>query len=293
MKRNVTKILSILCLVVILASAFMPWITLEGEFQQLLNGITATTDSVPEESYAVMEQMLATQGIEIDFAKCFDAMGKLTEPLADGQISIMDFVDLSEKAGAVGEVLSGLPVDGLGISGDESDPVTQAMAQVSEMISSLAEMGAMMTMLSSVFMVPVALFGVLALAIVVRIILRLFNRRGLGVIIAILTFLNASFMVGLAVIINSFASEGLPIGASYTLVPYIVIACSIASCILWGFGRGAKVKVVKEIPVEVPVEAPVAQPEVEAVPVVEEAVVEKVVEEAVETEEVVEEVVEE
>lgn len=290
MKRNVTKVLSILCLLVVLACAFLPCIKLTGEYMQFLNGITGTTEPIPEESITMIEQMLETQGITIDFKATMDSLSNLAVPLADGEITIMDFYTLSGNCEKVAAQLSTLPIEGLGIPSDTTDPVQQALLPVSEMITSLATLGQTMSMVSYVFLAPVGLFGLLAFAVIVRILLRLFNRRGLGVLITLLAILNASFMVGIPYGIEMVASEGLPLGAEVTFVPYVLVGCALASCIIWAIGRGAKVKVVKEVPVEVPVEAPAP---VEVAPVVEEPVVEETVveevEEVAETEEVVEE----
>lgn len=292
MKRNVTKILSILCLVAVLACAFVPCVKLTGEYMALLNGITGTTESMPEESITVIEQMLETQGITIDFKATMDALSNLATPLADGEITIMDFYTLSGNCEEVAAQLGTLPIDGLGIPTDTTDPVQQALLPVSEMISSLASLGQTMALVSYVFLIPVGLFGLLAFAAIVRIILRLFNRRGLGILITLLAILNASLMMAIQYGVEMVAAEGLPIGAEATYVPYVLVGCCIANCIIWGIGRGAKVKVVKEVPVEVPVAAPVEPVPVETVAVVEEPVVEAV-EEVVEEETVAEPVVEE
>lgn len=288
MKRNVTKVLSILCLVAVLACAFVPCIQLTGGYQELIAGVTGAAVGVPEESYDLMEQMLETYGVTIDLKATMDSLTTLLEPLNDGQLSIMDFYSLSEGAKNVAEQLSGLPLEGFSILGDESDPVVMAMSSLNDMVITLAQAGQMLGMASSVLLIPVGLFGLLALAVVIRIILRLFNRRGLGVFITILAILNAALMMGIPYGINYAASESFPIGAEYTMVPVVMVVCSIASCIIWAIGRGAKVKKVKEeTPVATP--TPVAQP----VPVEEAATEEAVVDEVLVDTELAEEVVEE
>ena len=295
MKRNVTKILSILCLVAVLACAFLPCVKLTGGYMELLNGITGTAQEIPEESITMIEQMLASQEITIDFKASMDSLTNLATPLADGEITIMDFYTLSENCKAVAEQLGSLPIDGLGIPEDTTDPVQQAMLPVSQMIMSFASLGQTMAIVSYIFLIPVSLFGFFACFVILRIILRIFGRRGLGVGITFLAILNAALIMAIPYGVQTVAAEGaLPLGAEATYVPYVLVGGCLVSCIIWAIGRGAKVKKVKEeVVIEVPVEAPVAP--------VEEAVVEEVVEEATvveeapveEVEEVTEEVVEE
>jgi len=292
MKRNVTKILSILCLVAVLACAFLPCVKLTGGYMELLNGITGTAQEIPEESITMIEQMLASQEITIDFKASMDSLTNLATPLADGEITIMDFYTLSENCKAVAEQLGSLPIDGLGIPEDTTDPVQQAMLPVSQMIMSFASLGQTMAIVSYIFLIPVSLFGFFTCFVILRIILRIFGRRGLGVGITFLAILNAALIMAIPYGVQTVAAEGgLPLGAEATYVPYVLVGGCLVSCIIWAIGRGAKVKKVKEeVVVEVPVEAPV-----------EEAVVEEVVEEATvveeapveEVEEVTEEVVEE
>lgn len=286
MKRNVTKILSILCLVAVLACGFVPCITLSGEYMQLLSGITGVSEAIPEENMTTIEQMLETQGITIDLKASMDALTNLAVPLADGEISIVDFYTLSGNCEAVATQLGTLPIDGLGIPTDTEDPVQQALLPVSEMISSLAALGQTMSLVSYVFLIPVGLFGLFAFFVALRIILRILGRRGLGVGITLLAILNAALMIGIPYGVEMAAAEGLPISAEATYVPYVLVGSCLASCIIWAIGRGAKVKKVKEeVIVETPVVAPAETPvESEVAPVelavsTEEVVVEESVEE--------------
>lgn len=268
--KIVTKILSILCLIGVLACGFVPCITLSGGYMELLNGITGAAGGIPEESYEVMEHMLETQGVTIDLKASMDSLANLATPLADGEISIMDFYTLSENASIVSEQLSVLPLEGFSVLGEESDPIVQAMSAVNEMVIMLAQVGQTMGMVSNILLIPVGLFIFLAFFVVLRIILRACGRRGLGVGITFLAILNAAFMIAISYGVNYAASEGLPISAEYTMVPYVMIACAIVNCVIWAIGRGPKVKKVQEAPVETPV--------VEETSVVEEAVAEEVVE---------------
>lgn len=280
MKKGITKVLSILCLIGILACGFVPCITLSGGYVELLNGVTASAGEMSEENYKLMEQMLSSNGVEIDIRESLNSLMDMAAPLMDGQISIYDFYTLSENAKEASTILSQLPVDGFSILGDEFDVKVQELEAINEMISSLAQTGQALGLVSYVFLVPVALFGLLALAVIVRILLRLFNRRGLGVFITLLSLLNAAFMVGLAYGINYAADEALSISATYTNVPVVMVVCAIANCIIWAIGRGAKNKNVKEEPVESPV-APVEPVEATEDVVVEEAVEETTTEEEV------------
>ena len=285
--KNVTKILSIFCLIGVLACGFVPCITLSGGYMELLNGMTGAAAGIPDESYEVMEQMLEAHGVTIDLKASMDTLTNLATPLADGEISIMDFYTLSENAKAVSEQLGGLPLEGFSILGEETDPAVQAMSAVNEMVITLAQVGQTMGLVSTIFLIPVGLFAILVFFVVLRIILRILSRRGLGVGITILSILNAALMIGISYGVNYAASEELPISAEYTMVPFIMVACALVNCIIWAIGRGAKSKVVKEVPVEAPV-APVEPAVAVGDVVVEESVEEAATEEA--TEEVVDEV---
>lgn len=301
MKQTVTKILSILCLIVVVVCGFtMPFTTLTGQYKEIISNFTGMFASVSDEQMATMEQELVQFGIVLDFKGTMEAFNQVLEPINDGQISMMDFVDISTVGTALGEKLNGVSMEGV------SEEQLQLLEQAGlvSLIESFIMIGAMGIAIAYIALVPLGLFGLLVLAIVIRIILRLFNRRGLGVLIAIVGFLNASFMLGIPIIFEVFATEEFPIGAETTVVPYVIIGGCIASCILWAIGRGPKVKKVKEKVVPVPpVETPAAPVEevvvpveeivapVEEVPVVERTVgvIEETVEEA--TEEVEEEAV--
>lgn len=274
--KIVTKILSILCLLAVLACATVPCFKLAGDYQATLGMVNSFSTAIPEESIPMIEQLLQTQNITIDIKGTLGSFTNLFEPLNDGEITIMDFVTVSQNCTAVANQLSGLPAGGLNLEGN---PMAEMLGGINEMITSLAQLGAMLPLLSYVLLIPVVLFGLLAFFVVLRIILRILGRRGLGVGITLLAVLNAGFMIGLPMIIAEFAGQGLPFTLETTNVPYIMIGCCIANCIIWAIGRGAKVKKVKE---EVVVEVPVA-PVVEETPVVEEVVVEEATE-VVETE---------
>ncbi len=294
MKKTITKILSILCLLGVLACAFVPCMKLTGDYQATLGMITQISSAIPEEALPMIEELLKTQNIELDIKGILDSFTNLLEPLNDGEIAIVDFVTVSQNCTEVANKLSGLPVEGIknpmeGIEIPGDNPMMQMYESVNSMIMTLAQIGAVLPLLSYVLLVPVALFGVLAFFVVLRIILRILGRRGLGIGITFLAILNAVFMIGLPVVVSMYAASGLPFGLAVTNVPYIMVGCCVVNCIIWAIGRGAKVKKVKEeAVVEAPVveEAPVEEVATEEV-VAEEAAVEET--EVEETEEVVEE----
>ena len=175
----------------------------------------------------------------------------------------------------------------------EDDPMLQVLGGINEMIITLAQFGAMLPIVSYVLLIPVGVFGLLAFFVVLRIILRLFNRRGLGLGITFLAAFNGAFMMGLPIVITEIAGAELPFGLETTNVPYIMVGCALVNCIIWAIGRGAKAKKVKEeVVAETPVApAPVAAPvEPEVAVAVEDVVVEEPVDEET-TEETEDEVV--
>ena len=288
MKQTITKVLSILCLLGVLACAFIPCMKVTGNYQELLGGLSNISMMFPEESQTMIEDALATQGVTFDISDALDSIVAVIEPLADGEITIADFATVSTRVKAVGEILSALPTEGFPEPEEGSvDPNAYILAGLNQYIVMLAFIAEYIDLAVLVLLAPVALFGVLAFFVVLRIILRILGRRGLGVGITFLALLNAVFMIGLPFAVSIFAANGLTIGLATTNVPYIMIGCCIANCIIWAIGRGRKVKKVKE-------EAVVEETPVVEETVVEEAPVEEVVETEVETaEEETEEVVEE
>lgn len=273
--KIVTKILSILCLVAVLACAFVPCIKLTGNYQESFSMINSISAYIPEEAMPMIEQVLEMQGITIDIKGTVDSFSKLLDPINDGEITIMDFVTVSQNCTEVANALSGLPKEGLGLT--EDNPMAAMLGGINEMVVALAALGSVLPMLSYILLIPVGLFAILAFFVVLRIILRAFGRRGLGVGITFLAILNAAFMIGLPVVVTLYAGAQLSFGLETTNVPYIIVGCCIVNCILWAIGRGPKVKKVAEAPVETPVVEETSV--VEETPVVEEVVAEEVVEE--------------
>lgn len=278
MRKTITKILSILCLVGVLACAFMPCLKLTGDYQSVVGMLDSISTAIPEESIPMIEELLGQQGITIDIKDTLDSFANLLEPIKDGEITIMDLVTVSNTCTEVANALSGLPMEGLAL--EEGNPMAEMLAGINEMIISLAQLAAVLPIVSYVLLIPVGLFGILAFFVVLRIILRILGRRGLGLGITFLAAFNAAFMIGLPIVVAEFAGDSLTFGLETTNVPYIMLGCCIVNCIIWAIGRGAKVKKVKE---EAVVETPVAP--------VEEVVTEEVAveEEAEAEEEVVEE----
>lgn len=287
MKRTITKILSILCLVAVLVCGFtMPFATLTGPYKEFVANFTGMFATMPEEQVAMMEQGLAQFGIELNIEEITEAFNKVAEPINDGQISMKDFWDISQAGNAMAESLNNFSIDGLA----EDQLTLLEQSGMLGVMESFVQIGVLGAMVGYMALVPLGLFGLLALGIVIRIILRLFNRRGLGVLITIAGILNATFMLGIPLILEMFMTETYGIGAEPTYIPYIIIGGCVLSCILWAIGRGKKVKKVKEeVVVEVPVEAaPVVEETVEVVEEtapVEETPVEEIVEATEEVEE--------
>ena len=279
-KGNVMKWLSILCLLIVLAGGALPFATLTGNYKEMLVGFTNMFEGASEEHFETMEQMLGEFGYDIDLNASVDALTVLAEPLNDGEVSIMDFYAIYQNANVVVEELSGLttPSDGLeskelGVEGLE-EAENEQLAAVKDFISAFEQLASMASLISVVALVPVGLFGLLAVAVIIRIVLRLFNRRGLGVLISIFTILNAALMIALTYGVNFISSAELPIAAEYTMIPIVMVVCSILSCILWSFGR----KQVKTVVVKKDVPVSETVPSVEEVVVNEEIPVEEIVE---------------
>ena len=253
---------------------------------------------MPEEQITAMEQMFAQFGIEINFASVLETVDKVIAPLSDGAIAITDFIEISDAIKEAANVLGGISTEGIP---EEYYPALQESGMLS-MIEALASAGEVLQLASLAVLIPVGIYGLLAIGVIFRIIFRIFGRRGLGVLITLGAILNAAFMLAIPYGANFMIQGQLPITFAPTYVPFVLVGGTLASCIIWAIGRDAKVKVVKEkVYVEVPAAAPVAAEVVEEVVeetvaeevVVEEAVVEEVEEESVVAEEAEEAVAEE
>lgn len=291
-KLIITKVLSIVCLLGVLAGGVLPCMTLTGNYQELLGGLTSMTESIPEDQYESIEQMVGQLGYTVDVKGTMEAITSLVEPINDGEIAIMDFYTISQNANVVAKELSGItPVEiedlaetlgGIEIPEGEELPeeMIETLQPIVDTVNMLIQFGTLASMISMVALVPVAIFGLLAFAVVVRILLRLFNRRGLGVLISLFTIVNAALMMAIPYALSMMGADSLPFGVENTPVPIVMVVCSILSCIIWGIGRNAaKVKVVKE---ETPVaEQPVATPVETATEETAEEVAEEVVEDVV------------
>ena len=288
MKHNVTKILSIMCLVAVLACAWVPFVTVSGQYMEIINGLTGSFATMPEEQITEMEQMFAQFGIEIKFATVLETVDKVVEPFSDGAIAITDFIEVSTAIKEAANELGGISTEGIP---EEYYPALQESGMLS-MIEALASAGEILQIASLAVLIPVGIYGLLAVGVIIRIIFRILGRRGLGVLITLAAILNAAFMLAIPYGANFMIQGQLPITFAPTYVPFVLVGGTLASCIIWAIGRDAKVKVVKEnVYVEVPVAAPVDAEVVEET-IAEEVVVEEtVVEESVVAEEEVEETV--
>lgn len=265
LKHNITKVVSILCLLVVLACGFLPCINITGDYEGTVAGITSITETFNDEALTLMEQLLESQNYDVDLKGAMDKFEDLLEPFNDKQIAIYDFVLVSQTLTQMGEALSGLPEKGLATSGDPTDPNNIIIEGMNGIFIMLASVVPMLPMAGIAVLAPVALFGLLALAVIIRIILRLFSRRGLGVLITLLAILNAAIMVGVPVVLDIVAKGQLPVGLTYTYVPFLMVGCCIASCIIWAIGRNAKAKVVVDTIAEAPAEDDVVEVHTEEV----------------------------
>lgn len=288
MKHVITKILSILCLVAVLVCGFMPFAKITGSYQEMLGNVTGMVNAMTGEQATQLGQALEQFGVKVDLNASVDTLKAVVATIEDGEIAIMDFYEISRGAERLNTLLNGVSTKGL----PEEQLMLLEQTGLVGMVNMLEQIGNICEIAVYVALVPVGLFGLLALAIVVRILLRLFNRRGLGVLITLLAILNATFMLAIPFALSFLASNGLEISGEATFVPYVLVGGCLASCIIWGIGRDSKVKVVKEeVVVEVPVAVPVAS--VEETEVVEEVAVEETVEENAVEEVAVEEYTEE
>lgn len=237
-KFNVMKILSLVCLVVVIASGFLPWITLEGDYKESVFGeFTQMTESVSDEQLEEMQNEFDAQGIDYDLAGFLDSIENFLDPITDGDVSPMDFVALNTNY----EELYGYIIDATELEEGYALDLSSENKEILEIVP-------------VIIMVPVYVFGAVALAALLRLILRLFNRRGLGVFVAILAGLNLAFGVGLSVLLDLLFSEMGDASATLTPVPIVMFVCSILGCVFWGMGRKLINPVVVKEVVEIPVE---------------------------------------
>lgn len=219
-KFTLMKILSMVCLVVVIASGFLPWVTIQGDLRAgTLGELSAMTESMTDEELEMAQTMLDEQDVDFDLEGFMNSMKHFIDPIEDGTIAPMDFLALSTNFNTLKSYLE----QASELGGDfafEMDSETQEI----------------LTGFSAILMAPVVVFGVLALAATVRLILRVFNRRGLGVFVCILTAFNAVFMFLVGALLSTMVGS-MQTMATLTVVPPIAFICSITGCIFWGQAR--------------------------------------------------------
>lgn len=245
-KFTIMKILSIVCLVAVIASGFLPWITLDGDYKNgVLGEISGITESITDEQLDEMQAMFDEEGVDFELEGFIDSIENFMDPITDGAVSPMDFIALNSNF----EELRGYILEAADLEGGYALELDSEAEEILEI-------------LPTVIMVPVYVFGVLALAAAVRLILRLFNRRGLGVFVAILAGFNFLFGAGLSLILNFLLSETGDASATLTPVPVVMFVCSILGCVFWGQARKMLNPVVVKEEVQIPVPQNIPVPEV-------------------------------
>lgn len=222
-KLIVMKILSLACLVVILVSGFLPWVTLDGDYKDGIFGeFSAIVDDISDEDIDTMQALLDEKDIDIDVEDFVDSIDELLDPVTDGGISPTDFLLLSVNFAELGDVL---------------DELSELEDEEGKILAVDDEGTVLFEVISTVFIGAFFVFGVLAVAVIVRMILRIFNRKGRGVFIVILSLLNMGFMAAISLVLNELLSESTDATASLSAVPVVVLVCSILGCIFWGRAR--------------------------------------------------------
>lgn len=235
-KFNVMKTLSICCLIVVIISGFLPWVTLTGNYDEgFLASFEDIVADIPDERIEEMQDALDDEGIDFDIEGFKECIEGAFDPLTDGNVSPMDFLTLNNNFSELKEYFDEAVV--LEDYGFYMDDDTEEAFE----------------MLTMIFYMPVIVFGALALAALVRVVLRFFDRKGLGVFVAVLAAINVAFMAFVSIVLDMLISETTNGGATLSVVPFIVLVCSILACVFWGQARKLLNPVVVKQVVEVPV----------------------------------------
>ena len=241
-KLLVFKVLSIVCLLVVVLSGFLPWISMSGDYKDSqLGALSQMADQIPEEELETYQEFLEEEGVDYDLEGMVDCIDSFMDPVMDGQISPMDFMTLSQNTGEMKGYMEGAA---------EIDMGTDSLIMSEEDAQ-------MFDILSFVFIVPAIAYGLVAVVALIRAIMHLSNRKGMGIGVVILSVIVTGFYVLIALLFQEVFLSDVSATASITAVPVVAVVCAILNCVFWAIGRKYIHSVVVEKVVEVaPEDAP-------------------------------------
>ncbi len=238
------KITSIALLVVVIVMNMFSWVSfgtdLYGGYgvKQMLGMYQYEIFS--DEGEDALQDQLDYVGINLDADDILDNMHSIIDPLMDLGISPFDFISMTMGFNGLIELMSD-PDIGWVMGMDLMNPDDMMVVNLIQGVLTLGS----------------TLYVITVVVAVLHIILHALNKKGLGISVPIITFLNILFMAFIWLIAMA-ATSGVSSGAIMTLAPFVSLACGIVSCVFWGKARKyINMVMVEPQPQQVYVNAPV------------------------------------
>jgi len=238
-KLLVFKVLSIVCLLVVILSGFLPWISLSGNYKNSqLGTLSEMTDGISNEEIDAYQEYFEAEDIDFDFEGMVECLDTFMDPVMDGQISPMDFMILSTNTTELKNyMLASTEID-MYAGGTGTFMVSEEDVQI-------------FNMLAIIFLIPAMAYGLVAVLALIRAIMHLFNRKGLGIGVCVWSVILAGFYVLISVLFQEVFFTYGNAAAGITPVPVVAIVFAILNCVFWAIGRKYIHPVVVEKVVEV------------------------------------------
>lgn len=226
MKSNVAKSLSIGCLLAVIVMHMFSWITFGGDSSAtdiLLEALEYYTDDIYEEANLEMVQAEFDKvGSDLNIEVFIDDIGDMLNPFMDLGISPVDF--LSITSGYIGVIDFMSSPDLIDVVGDnliDGDPDL--------------ELG--LNIIRIVLIIEVVLLIATIIVTVLQIVCHLMDRKGLGISVPIITFINIIYVGVIWLFVNALFSDITGGQVFSTTAPFFAWVCGVLACIFWEKAR--------------------------------------------------------
>lgn len=226
MNRSVAKKTSIICLVMVIFMHIPSWMVFDGDSaatDKILQVVEYYTKDIFEEGdpeWAQQQLDAVDSGFDID--DIISDMGKLLNPVKDLGISPVDF--LSITAGYIGVtdfMTSQALIDVVGDNLTENDPETALGLNIIRVI----------------LVIEVVLLIATVVVAIIQMICHLKNRKGLGISVPIIVFINLLYMAVICAFVDALFSDLAGLKVRFTIWAWVALVYGILACFFWAKER--------------------------------------------------------
>ncbi len=242
-KLNKMKIISIVCLVVVILMNMFSWVSFGVDpygGRYIKDSINSVIDQYADDDVQdMLQDQFDDADIDLDIKDFVADADALFNPLMDLGISPLDLVSMS-----------------IGISGMldfMTSPEMEEYMGYSMIEDQDTVMG--MNVIRIVLLIGAGLAIITCALAILHIVFHIINRKGLGISVPIFTFINMIYMAFIWLLAMALVTDMGSIAVP-TLAPFVALVCAILSCVFWGRAR----KYINMVEVQVPVQQPYAQP---------------------------------